>query len=136
MKKVYNFEQSIYIKGQTNDFKPTSIWKHYMLLSDEEVVAKEGRWTFPTFNDLWNFVADDNIWNTEHWTNCFGTRKIRFKCGIEYYTVFEKRYREVTLWHHFKEKKSASIKDLMDNLSADDMVEYLRERGIGLEIRG
>ena len=135
MKKVYNFEQSIYIKGQTHDFQPTSIWKHYMLLSDEEVVAKEGRWTFPTFDDLWNFVADGNIWNAEHLTGRY-TRKIRFKCGIESYTVFEKRYHEVTLWHHFKEKKSASIKDLMDNLSADDMVEYLRERGIGLEIRG
>ena len=87
------------------------------------------------FDDLWNFVADGNIWNAEHLTGRY-TRKIRFKCGIESYTVFEKRYNEVTLWHHFKEKKSASIKDLMDNLPADDMVEYLRERVIGLEIRG
>ena len=134
MKKVYDFEQKIHIKGQMNDFRDTSIWHHYELCSDAYIVEEEGRWCFPTFDELWDFLEDTNgIFNAEHWTNCFGTRKIRFKCGIDCYTISEKRYQPVTLWHHFKLAEKVSLQTLMENLPAEQMVEYLRERGISFE---
>lgn len=138
MKKVYDFEQKIHIKGQMNDFRDTSIWHHYQLCSDDYIVEKEGRWCFPTFNDLWDYLENTSgILNTEHWTNYFGTRKIRFKCGIDFYTVNEKKYQPVTLWHHFKLAENVSLQTLMENLPAEQMVEYLRERNVGvIEKRG
>ena len=137
MKQIYDFQQKIFIKKQTLDFKDTSIWHHYRLFSDEAVVQKSGRWTFRTFDDLWRYLEEmAGILNTKHWTNCFGVRKVRFNLGLEYYTVSEKRYHEVTLWHHMKEEEFVSLNTLMENLPADDMVEYLRERGLGIENRG
>ena len=134
MKKVYDFEQKIHIKGQMNDFRDTSIWHHSRLCSDDYIVENEGRWCFPTFDDLWDYLENTaGILNTDHWTNCFGTRKIRFKCGIDCYTISEKNYQPVTLWHHFKSADDVSLKTLMENLPAEQMVEYLKERGLGLD---
>ena len=134
MKKVYDFEQKIHIKGQMNDFSDTSIWNHSRLCDDDYIVENEGRWCFPTFNDLWDYLENTaGIFNAEHWTNCFGTRKIRFKCGIDFYTITEKKYQPVTLWHHFKSAENVSLKTLMENLPAEQMVEYLKERGLGLD---
>ena len=134
MKKVYDFEQKIHIKGQMDDFHDTSIWNHYRLCSDDYVVEKEGRWCFPTFSDLWDYLENSaGILNTEHWTNCFGKRKIRFKCGMNFYTITEKHYQPVTLWHHFSLADKVCLKTLMENLPADEMVEYLKERGLGLD---
>lgn len=138
MKQIYDFQQKIFIKGQTHDFMDTSIWHHYCLLSDEEVVQRSGRWTFRTFDDLWRYLEEmDAILNTKHWTNCFGVRKVRFSLGLmDHCTISEKRYHEVTLWHYMKEEEKVSLNTLMENLPADDMVEYLRERGLGIENRG
>ena len=134
MKNVYDFEQRIHIKGLMNDFRDTSIWHHYELCSDAYIVEEEGRWCFPTFDELWDFLEDTNgIFNADHWMNCFGTRKIRFKCGIDCYTISEKNYKTVTLWHHFKSADDVSLKTLMENLPAEQMVEYLKERGLGLD---
>ena len=133
MKKVYDFEQKIHIKGQINDFRDTSIWHHYRLCGDDYVVENEGRWCFPTFNDLWNYLENSaGIFNADYWTNCFGTRKIRFKCGIDCYIISEKNYKPVTLWHHFKLAENVSLQTLMENLPAEQMVEYLRERNVGV----
>lgn len=133
MKKVYDFEQRIHIKGLMNDFRDTSIWHHYELCSDAYIVEEEGRWCFPSFDELWDFLEDTNgIFNAEHWTNCFGTRKIRFSCGIDCYTISEKNYKTVTLWHHFKLAENVSLQTLMEELPAEQMIEYLKERNIGV----
>ena len=133
MKKVYDFEQFFFIEGQTQEFHSTSIWRHLRLLSDDEVVKMEGRWQFPTFQDLWEYVEAGNIWNAEAEKTLFGKRQVFFKSGLDGYTVREKNYKLVTLWHHCTHEPSLTVKTLMEEMRADDFCEYLRERGISFE---
>ena len=46
MRKIYDYQESIYVKGKTFDFIPTSIWWHLRLMSAEQVVEGEKRITF------------------------------------------------------------------------------------------
>ncbi len=133
MKKVYDFEQFFFIEGQTKEFHSTSIWRHLRLLSDDDVVKMEGRWQFPTFQDLWEYVEAGNIWNAEAQKTLFGKRQVYFKSGIDGFTVREKNYKPVTLWHHCTHEPSLTMKTLMEEMRADDFCEYLRERGISFE---
>lgn len=130
MKKVYDYEQFFYIKGQTKDFQPTSIWRHLRLLSADEVMAKEGRFCFQDFDKLWEFIENGGVRNATVERTLFGNRRVVFKDGLDYYTVKEKRFQEVTIWYHCMECPSLSLKTLMENLTAEEMVEYFKERGI------
>lgn len=134
MKNIYDVEQSFFIKGRTHDFLPTSIHYHLRALDENEVMKIEDRYTFKTFDELYNWVEQGHILNATV-SSIFG-RSVQFSSGIDKYTVRERNYKEVTLWMHCKEHKM-TMEQLFQLLPAADLIEYLKERGIGvIEKRG
>ena len=136
MKDIYDVEQSCFIKGKTHDFQPTSVHYHLRALDEDEVMNIESRYTFKTFDELYNWVEKGNVLNATANSGIFG-RYVQFTTsGIDRYTVRERNYKEVTLWMHCKEY-SMSMEQLFTLLPAADLIEYLKERGIGvIENRG
>ena len=134
MKKIYDREQFFYIKGQTKKFQPTSIWRHLRVMDEDQVMAYERRYGYQSFQELWELVESGAVLNAEAQKTLFGNRQIYFKSGLDGYTVKEKRFKEVTIWWHCTECPKVTMKTLLEDLPADDLVEYLKERGLGLEI--
>lgn len=134
MKKVYDREQFFFIKGQTHNFEPTSI-RSYLRVMDEDAVMKyEGRYSFQDFQPLWELVEGGVVRNAEVQKGLFGARSIYFRSGIDGYTVREKNFKEVTIWWHCTECPNITMATLLEELPAEDLTEYLRERGIGLSV--
>ena len=130
MKNIYDVEQMIFIKGKTHDFQPTSLHYHLRALNEDEVMKIEGRYTFKTFDELYDWVEQGHVLNATANPGIFG-RSISLSSGMNRYTVREKNYKEVTLWMHCKEY-SMSMEQLFKSLPATDLIEYLKERGIGV----
>ena len=130
MRNIYDVEQSFFIKGQTRDFQPTSMRYHLRALTEDEVMDMERRYTFKTFDELYNWVEQGHVLNAIANSGIFG-RSVRFSSGIDRYTVRKKNYKEVTLWMHCKEH-NMSMEQLFQLLPATDLIEYLKEKGIGI----
>lgn len=130
MRNIYDVEQSFFIKGQTRDFQPTSVRYHLRALTEDEVMDMERRYTFNTFDELYNWVEKGHVLNATANSGIFG-RSVRFSSGIDRYTVRERNYKEVTLWMHCKEHKM-TMEQLFQLLPATDLIEYLKEKGIGV----
>lgn len=130
MKNIYDVEQSFFIKGQTHDFQPTSVRYHLRALTEDEVMNIERRYTFNTFDELYDWVEKGNVLNATANSGIFG-RSVWFSSGIDRYIVRERNYKEVTLWMHCKEHNT-SMEQLFQLLPATDLIEYLKEKGIGI----
>lgn len=130
MRNIYDVEQMFFIKGQTHDFQPTSVRYHLRALDEDEVMNIERRYTFKTFDELYNWVEQGHVLNAIANSGIFG-RSVRFSSGIDRYTVRERNYKEVTLWMHCKEHKM-TMEQLFQLLPATDLIEYLKEKGIGI----
>lgn len=135
MKDIYDVEQRFFIRGKTHDFQPTSVRYHLRALTEDEAMNIESRYTFKTFDELYDWVEQGHVLNATANSSIFG-RYVQFISGIDRYTVRERNYKEVTLWMHCKEY-SMSMEQLFTLLPAADLIEYLKERGIGvIENRG
>lgn len=130
MKKIYDREQFFYIKGQTKKFQPTSIWRHLRVMDEDQVMAYERRYGYQSFQELWELVESGAVLNAEAQKTLFGNRQIYFKSGLDGFTVKEKRFTEVTIWWHCTECPSVSLQTLLENVPAEEMVEYFKDRGI------
>lgn len=130
MKNIYDVEQSFFIKGQTHDFQPTSVHYHLRALDEDEVMNIERRYTFKTFDELYDWVEQGNVLNATANPGIFG-RFVYFSSGIDRYIVRERNYKEVTLWMHCKER-NMSMEQLFKLLPATHLIEYLKDRGIGV----
>lgn len=130
MKKIYDREQFFYIKGQTKDFQPTPIWHHLHVMDEDQVMAYERRYGYQSFQELWELVESGAVLNAEAQKTLFGNRQIYFKSGLDGFTVKEKRFTEVTIWWHCMECPSVSLQTLLENVPAEEMVEYFKDRGI------
>lgn len=130
MKNIYDVEQSFFIKGQTHDFQPTSVHYHLRALDEDEVMKIERRYTFKTFDELYDWVEQGNVLNATANSGIFD-RSVRFSSGFDRYIVLERNYKEVTLWMHCKEQ-NMSMEQLFKLLPATHLIEYLKERGIGV----
>lgn len=133
MKNIYDVEQSFFIKGRTKYFMPTSIWRHLRALDEDEVMKHTRRYGYQSFQELWELVESGAVLNAKAEKTIFGNRQIYFKSGIDSYTVKEKHFKEVVIWWHCKEcSPSISLQTLMGELPAADLIEYLKERNIGI----
>lgn len=130
MKDIYDVEQRFFIKGETRDFQPTSTRYHLRALTEDEVMDIEHRYTFKTFDELYDWVEQGHVLNATANPGIFG-RSVSLSSGIDRYTVREKNYKEVTLWMHCKEHRM-TMEQLFQLLPATDLIEYLKEKGIGV----
>ena len=132
MKKIYDREQFFYIKGKTEEFQSTSIWQHLHVMDEDQVMAYERRYGYQSFQELWELVESGEVLNAETQKTMFGNRQIYFKSGFNGFTVKEKHFTEVTIWWHCTECPSVSLQTILENVPAEEAVEYFKDRGIEL----
>lgn len=130
MKKIYDREQFFYIKGKTEEFQSTSIWQHLHVMDEDQVMAYERRYSYQSFQELWELVESGEVLNAEAQKTLFGHRQIYFRSGIDGFTVKEKRFTEITIWWHCTECQNVSLQTLLENVPAEEAVEYFKDRGI------
>lgn len=129
MRKIYDYEENIYINGKTADFVPTSIFWHLRLMSDDQVAKSGKRITFTTFDEMWDYFDTHEIRNCSAYVGWFGKKKISVRCSIDnYYTITARNFKGATLWYHCQERSDLPFSTLMKELRADDLVAYLVER--------
>ena len=130
MKKIYDREQFFYIKGKTEKFQSTSIWQHLHVMNEDQVMVYERRYSYQSFQELWELVESGVVLNAEAQKTLFGNRQIYFKSGFDGFTVKEKRFTEVTIWWHCTECPNVSLQTILENVPAEEAVEYFKDRGI------
>ena len=130
MKKIYDKKQFFYIKGQTKEFQSTSIWRHLCVIDEDQIIAYDRIYCYQSFQELWELVEGGAVLNAEAQKTLFGNRQIYFKSGIDDFTVKEKRFTEVTIWWHYIECPNVSLQTLLEDVSAEEAVEYFKDRGI------
>ena len=130
MKKIYDKKQFFYIKGQTKEFQPTSIWRHLCVMDEDQVIAYDRIYCYQSFQELWELVEGGAVLNAEVQKTLFGNRQIYFKSGFDGFTVKEKRFTEVAIWWHYTECPNVSLQTLLEDVPAEEAVEYFKDRDI------
>lgn len=127
MKKIYNVRQTVTIdNGRTFD---TSIHWHlkYMEAINPRVIVLQ------TFDDLMDYVENNNILNSTVYKGIFGKPIVRlFNAGSLGNTYIRpNNFKPVTVTLACEQPhREMPISDLAELLSADDFCEYLRDNGI------
>ena len=132
MKLVYDCGQSISLAPH-HDFQETSIWWHLHLLDAEEALDRTNRTCYSTFESFFEAVCENKVRNADAYIGLFKTPKVRVKCGMDFYTVTKRNFKEVCVWNHAKEVSHLPMTTIAKQLPADEFAEYLRERGVAYQ---
>ena len=133
MKNIYDEIIEIKIEGISKDWENTSIWNHYVLLSEEERIRYTEEFRFPTFQDCYNQVKAGLVSNSNVSGTLFRNRpQVCISSAMRDYTriMTEKNYKPVRVRVSFKLRKDLSMDFLMKNLSAEDFSTYIREHNL------
>ena len=138
MKKIYDRVVKIQIGRYDQAWEKTSMWEHYCLKEETEVVNSED-W-YSLFEDLHNRILTDNIYNASVEKVKWGGERYRISfstvCRDFQYHIYESNKGVTTMREpigikiEYVEIKNPTLEFLSKNLSIEDMFEYLRERGI------
>ena len=131
MKKIVDFRQMICINKRTGGLSDTSIWKHIHYWDEAEIEQYECLHNFKDFESLWAYVADGHILNATCKQNRLLGRYVRFSLEFCCYRVYEKGYKDqVILKQVCNPRPNLTMKELANLLPADEMAEYLVDRGL------
>lgn len=128
MKEVYNYRCLVSFDGG-KEFHDTSIWNHMRYLEEKD--AQEWQSKELTFDECYEMCENGFLMNGEAWVGMFKKRKVAIST-VEWEckrTYNEKNYRPVIIKEvYLKEEKS--MKALADLLTAEEFIEYLKDRGM------
>ena len=134
MKKVFDKRVYIKLEGWKN-YKDTSIFKHLQFLSEEKAIEKI--FCIRDFKELVEEVENGWICNAEMDETFFKHRpKVVFRTADllnDSFSITEKDFASIEIKIEYVEVKDISLKALSEMLSADDFVEYLKNKEISLE---
>lgn len=129
MKRVYNCEQLISL-GTRCEFEHTSIWNHLHLLDGEEFLDRTNRTYYKTFEEFFEACSEGRVRNAKTYFGIFKNPKVEIRTPYPY-TITKRNFPdEICIWNRPMEAGHHTIQTLMEELPADEFVEYLRERGI------
>lgn len=139
MKKIYDRVVKIQIGCYDQAWENTSMWEHYCMKEESEVVNTED-W-YSLFEELRNRILTDKIYNASvervKWGGCERYR-ISFStvCRDFQHRIYESCKGVATMREpigikiEYVEVKNPTLDFLSKNLPVEDMFEYLRERNI------
>lgn len=140
MKKIYDRVVKIQIGRYGQGWENTSMWEHYCLREETEIVYSED-W-YSIFEDLKNRIISDKIYNASIEKTKWGGGEKRDLISLStvdrdfQYFIREPSKETGTMREpigikiEYVEVKNPTLEFLSKNLSVEDMFEYLRERGI------
>ena len=135
MKKIYDRVVKIQIGRYGRGWENTSMWEHYCLKEETEIVNSED-W-YSVFEELKDRIINDKVYNAS-------VEKSKVRDFISLSTInrdFQYLIREpnkgtttmrepIGIKIEYIEIQNPTLEFLSKNLSVEDMFEYLRERGI------
>jgi hypothetical protein len=129
MKKIYDKKCLIRVNNE-KEFHETSIFYHLSYLDENETQTTER--VFTDFQKAYEYVEQGGVMNAEVGrTFFFNKPEIRLSTVddycVDYYS--EKNFKSLAVRWEYKEVKP-TMKTLTDLLTADELCEYLTDRGI------
>lgn len=138
MKKIYDRVVKIQIGRYGQSWENTSMWEHYCLKEETEIVNSED-W-YSIFEDLKNRIISDKIYNASIGKTKWGGGRDLISIStvnrdLQYFirepnektTIMRE---PIGIKIEYVEIKNPTLEFLSKTLSVEDMFEYLRERGI------
>ena len=133
MKRIYDCEQLISI-GTRGEFEHTSVWKHLHLLDEEQFLDCTNCTYYKTFEEFFEACSEGEIRNAMAYFGMFKTPKVEIRTPFSRIISKKNFPDEICVWNRAVEAGHYTIQTLMDELPADEFVEYLRERGISFSV--
>lgn len=130
MKSVYEEIIEFKVEGKTKEWQSTSDWGNKFFLTKETVEKQSYSITIPSFKDLIAVVSTDLIPEASIQKTFFRKKLVvilRNNPQGTYYKMTEKNFKPVSICSRF-EICDFSINILMKQLSADNFLEYCKDR--------
>lgn len=129
MKQVYSKNTYFKIEGKKNKWWRCNVFNDECLMLPEDVEKESFEITYPTFEEFYKAVENDEIPNAE-------TRKTLFRKRPEVYMynfdgsfyINSKNYKPVSTATDFQPLSALSFSYLAKNLKSEDFIEYCKER--------
>jgi hypothetical protein len=127
MKKIY--DMNIFLDWGNGKPSELLTWNGYNLLIREEK-PENREFCCNTFNDLLDLLDEYSIPCLEVQETLFRKKPyVQAVIGFESYRIEPKGYKPITITYKFSEVHP-TMEDLAKNLSGEDFVEWLKDRGI------
>lgn len=129
MKQVYSKNKHFKIEGKKNKWQRCNMCLNECLMLPEDVEKESFEITYPTFEEFYKAVENDEIPNAE-------ARKTLFRKLPEIYMynfdgsfyINSKNYKPVSIATDFQPLSALSFSYLAKNLKSEDFIEYCKER--------
>lgn len=129
MKKIYDEIVEISIEGKTGGFVDTSLWSHYRYMESTDIIHPSQVYT--NYDELFEAVADGKIRNAKVEYGIFSRKPYLFfsvSSRLGNYRVNRKNFSKVIVRTIYQEVKGYSLRDIYEQLPADEFMQYCADR--------
>ena len=131
MKQIYNHIKQWKFKDK-KDIHDTSIFRHFVFLEPEKATTKT--YDIDSFEILEATAESGFFWKAEKRISIFRRTIIELPEKEEFFipalSIKEKNFKPIELIESYEPVTDLSLKDVYEKLSAEDFIEYLKERGV------
>lgn len=133
MKQIYNHIKQWKFKDK-KDIHDTSVFRHFVFLEPEKATTKT--YSIDSFEILEATAESGFFWNAEKKISIFGKiiielpQQENFLTTSSRITIKGKNFKPIELIESYELVTDLSLKDIYEKLSAEDFIEYLKERRV------
>lgn len=131
MKQIYNRTKRWKFTDEET-IHDTTIFRHFTFLEPEKATTKS--YDIDSFKTLELTAESGFFWNAEKRISIFGKTIIKLPEIEEFLipaiSIKEKNFKPIELIESYELVTDLSLKDIYEKLSAEDFIEYLKERGM------
>lgn len=129
MKQVYSKNKYFKIEGKKNKWHKCNMCLNECLMLPEDVEKESFEITYPTFEEFYKAVENDEIPNAEARKTFFRKRPEVYMYNIDgSFYMNEKNYKPVSILVDFNSLEELPLSYFYKNLKAEDFIEYCKER--------
>ena len=131
MKQIYNRTKR-WRFAEEEIIHDTTIFRHFTFLEPEKATTKS--YNINSFKTLELTTESGFFWNAEKRMSIFGKTIIELPRKEDFLipslSIKEKNFKPIELIESYELVTDLSLKDVYEKLSAEDFIEYLKERGV------
>lgn len=131
MKQIYNRTKR-WKFAEEETIHDTTIFRHFTFLEPEKATTKS--YDIDSFKTLELTAESGFFWNAEKRISIFGKTIIELpkkeEFSIPAISIKEKNFKPIELIESYELVTDLSLKNIYEELPAEDFIEYLKERGM------
>lgn len=129
MKQVYSKNTYFKIEGKKNKWWRCNVFNDEHLMLSEDAEKEIIEITYPTFEEFYKAVENDEIPNAEARKTFFRKRPEVYMYNFDgSFYINSKNYKPVSIATDFQPLSALSFSYLAKNLKSEDFIEYCKER--------